>query len=51
MTTNEERYYWHLFTSFYGDKARKVVPYRWMPRWCPGATDPSARTLDVYDEQ
>jgi asparagine synthase (glutamine-hydrolysing) len=51
MTTNEERYYWHLFTSFYGDKARNVVPYRWMPRWCPGATDPSARTLDVYDEQ
>ena len=26
----------------------KCVPYFWMPQWSPGATDPSARTLEVY---
>ena len=49
ITTNEECYYWNCFTSYYGYNARKVVPYRWMPKWCPGATDPSARTLSVYE--
>jgi asparagine synthase (glutamine-hydrolysing) len=50
ITTNEEYYYWFCFTSTYGYNARTVVPYRWMPKWCPGATDPSARTLEVYEQ-
>jgi len=25
-----------------------LVPYHWMPKWTPGATDPSARTLEIY---
>jgi asparagine synthase (glutamine-hydrolysing) len=48
-TTPEEYYYRFLFTASYGMNCiRTTVPYRWMPNWSPGATDPSARTLDVY---
>jgi len=48
-TTPEEYYYRFLFTAAYGINCIKTtVPYRWMPNWSPGATDPSARTLDVY---
>jgi asparagine synthase (glutamine-hydrolysing) len=49
--TSEEYYYRYLFTSSYGLSALNVaVPYRWMPMWCPEATDPSARTLQVYND-
>lgn len=48
-TTGEDYYYWFHFVACYGIVAlRTTVPYRWMPRWCPGATDPSARTLSIY---
>jgi len=47
--TGEDYYYWFHFVAAYGIVALKTVPYRWMPRWCPGATDPSARTLSVYN--
>jgi hypothetical protein len=47
--TPEKFYYRKLFVDFYGEANEKVnVPYFWMPRWSPGATDPSARTLAVY---
>jgi len=48
--TAEDFYYRQLFTTFYpGDEnAAVTVPYRWMPRWSPETTDPSARTLNVY---
>ena len=50
-TTPEEYYYRFLFTTSYGLSAIKTaVPYRWMPRWSPETTDPSARTLSVYNE-
>ena len=48
--TAEEYYYRFLFTTFYGISAVKVVPYRWMPLWSPETTDPSARTLQIYNE-
>ena len=49
--TPEEYYYRFLFTNTYGLSAIKVaVPYRWMPSWSPETTDPSARTLQIYDE-
>lgn len=44
----ERDYYESLCVAAYGDHAHVNVPYRWMPRWCPGATDPSARTLASY---
>ena len=48
-TTPEEYYYRFLFTTAYGLNAIKVAtPYKWMPRWSPETTDPSARTLTVY---
>jgi asparagine synthase (glutamine-hydrolysing) len=46
--TAEEFYYRFLFTSYYGLTAIKILPYRWMPRWSPETTDPSARTLEIY---
>jgi len=48
--TPEEFYYRFLFTTAYGINAIKSVPYRWMPRWCPETTDPSARTLQIYND-
>jgi len=49
--TAEEYYYRFLFTSTYGLSAiRTTVPYRWMPQWCPETSDPSARTLQIYNE-
>lgn len=49
-TTGEEYYYWYNFVASYGIVALKTtVPYKWMPKWCPDAIDPSARTLSVYD--
>jgi asparagine synthase (glutamine-hydrolysing) len=46
--TAEAYYYRKLFDELYKTAEKAVVPYHWMPRWTPGATDPSARTLDVY---
>jgi asparagine synthase (glutamine-hydrolysing) len=49
VKTAEEYYYRSLFTMNYGLAAvRVVLPYRWMPKWCPETTDPSARTLASY---
>ncbi len=45
--TPEDYYYRYLFEKDYEGRGT-VIPYRWMPRWIDGATDPSARTLQVY---
>jgi len=48
-TTAEMYLYRLLYSEMYSDGTAQVnVPYFWMPRWCVGATDPSARTLAVY---
>ncbi len=46
---NEDSYYQALFEKYYPNK-KSVIPYKWMPKWIEGASDPSARTLKVYDE-
>jgi asparagine synthase (glutamine-hydrolysing) len=47
--TAEGYYYRSLYESAYGAySAITAIPAFWMPRWSPGATDPSARTLAVY---
>ena len=47
--TAEEYYYRFLFTMSYGlDLSAVAVPYKWMPKWSPETSDPSARTLSVY---
>ena len=45
--TPEAYYYRALFETFYKGLGTAVVPHYWMPQWT-AATDPSARTLDVY---
>ena len=44
-TTKEMYYYRSIFEKYYPNK--RPIPYFWMPKWST-ATDPSARTLDVY---
>ncbi len=47
----ESYYYRSLYEQFYGPvSAITAIPAFWMPRWSPGATDPSARTLAIYSE-
>jgi asparagine synthase (glutamine-hydrolysing) len=43
-TTAEGIYYRQVFERLYPNR-ESVIPHMWMPRWIPGATDPSARTL------
>ena len=45
--TAEAYYYRIIFDQFYSPADKCAVPYHWMPRWAPGATDPSARTLSL----
>lgn len=45
----EKQYYKSLFDSFY-PKCENILPYYWMPKYTE-ATDPSARTLDIYDNK
>jgi asparagine synthase (glutamine-hydrolysing) len=48
-TTAESFYYRSLYENNYGPvRAQTTIPAFWMPRWSPGVTDPSARTLSVY---
>jgi asparagine synthase (glutamine-hydrolysing) len=53
--TAEAYYYRTLFNTHYSGNPRGAikpaignVPYHWMPKWSGNATDPSARTLNVY---
>jgi asparagine synthase (glutamine-hydrolysing) len=50
--TAEAYYYRTLFSRFYPGHAaaQTAVPYYWLPKWSGNATDPSARTLAVYDD-
>jgi asparagine synthase (glutamine-hydrolysing) len=47
--TAEQAYYKKCYVEAFGTGTIHTnVPYFWMPRWTPGATDPSARTLTLY---
>jgi asparagine synthase (glutamine-hydrolysing) len=49
--TPEQYYYRYLFEAeFSRTPSQTCVPYFWMPKWSPGVTDPSARTLAVYND-
>jgi hypothetical protein len=48
-TTAEQYYYRYIFETFYPGLGN-VVPYFWMPKYVK-ATDASARTLDIYNEE
>jgi len=47
--TSEQIYYRMLFEEYYPGYAN-VVPYFWMPKYVK-ATDPSARTLEIYKDK
>lgn len=44
----EKKYYKEIFEAEFPDCSH-IVPYFWMPKYT-NATDPSARTLDVYND-
>jgi asparagine synthase (glutamine-hydrolysing) len=46
----KEALYYHLIFDEYYTNQNHIIPYYWMPKWIEGATDPSARTLDIYKE-
>lgn len=47
--TAEQAYYKDCYVQAFGNSTLHTnVPYYWMPRWSPGVTDPSARTLPLY---
>ena len=45
----EKMYYKSLFDSYFPN-SRNILPYFWMPKYTT-ATDPSARTLDLYSAE
>jgi asparagine synthase (glutamine-hydrolysing) len=47
--TNEQKYYRKLFNDFYPN-LDNIIPYFWMPKYIH-STDPSARTLSIYNKQ
>lgn len=50
MVKDEAAWYRQIFTENFGSTTATTPKY-WMPRWTPGATDPSARTLtDLYEQ-
>lgn len=48
-TSNESAYYRLLFDEWFGKESEECIPYFWLPNWST-STDPSARTLQVYNE-
>jgi len=46
--TKEGLYYRELFEKAFGPVGH-ILPHYWMPMWC-NASDPSARTLQVYNQ-
>jgi asparagine synthase (glutamine-hydrolysing) len=47
--TKEALYYHLIFDGFYPQQFH-TIPYYWMPKWIDNATDPSARTLQIYKD-
>ena len=47
--TDEARWYRSVYESAYGSAAANLIPHMWMPQWSPETTDPSARTLGLYE--
>jgi asparagine synthase (glutamine-hydrolysing) len=45
--TEEQMYYRRIYEDSYPNR-ENAIPYLWMPKFVDGATDPSARTLDIY---
>lgn len=46
--SEESHIYREMFEDEFGREAAEVIPGYWMPKWCGGVRDPSARVLKVY---
>lgn len=44
--TKEAYYYRKIFSTAFGTHSN-LIPYSWMPMWCDGITDPSAREIQI----
>jgi len=47
---HESAYYRKKFIEYFGTKAQYCIPYYWLPKWSD-TTDPSARTLNIYNDK
>lgn len=47
--TKEGLWYYEIFTKLFGNQSQ-VCPYYWLPKWVGDVKDPSARTLQLYDQ-
>ena len=47
--TKEALYYHEIFDKYYPNQYH-ICPYYWLPKWIENASDPSARTLKIYNE-
>ena len=54
-STNEAKWFMHLFIKYYGTDRISIIPGYWQPKWDKDGNeiteyiDPSARVLDVYE--
>jgi asparagine synthase (glutamine-hydrolysing) len=48
----EAYYYKKIFIEYFGENNLNVLPHYWQPKWINknGYVDPSARSLDIYNE-
>jgi hypothetical protein len=40
-----------IYNSFYGKVTRPLVSAYWIPKWCEGITDSSARNLELFEKK
>ena len=54
--TKESYYFRKVFTDNFGKHRHDILPHYWLPKWdrtgkeVDGYVDPSARTLQIYDD-
>jgi asparagine synthase (glutamine-hydrolysing) len=48
--TKESLWYRNIFEKYYPNKSN-VIPHYWMPKWCGDINDPSARELEINNEE
>ena len=49
--TKEALHYRLMFNKEFHPKAAPVIPYLWLPKWSGDQIDPSARKLDIYNQE
>jgi hypothetical protein len=47
--SKESFYYQKKFAEYFTARHASILPRYWLPEWSGGTTEPSARTLRVYN--